>query len=200
MTDLSTTIDPKTDQLNADSLIAGPITITVTKVVQTTSKEQPIKIFFEGDNGKPYLPGLSMRRVLVQVWGRDGSKYVGRAMTLYRDPDVKWAGEKVGGIRISHVSHIDKPMTFALTETRGSRKPFTVQPLVIKSARSLQDRVDDAKAALKGANTLVGIDKLWKAMDGLRAALTGTAAEHVLNDLQLTYDSRRDEIEAAKEK
>ena len=63
MTDLSKTIDPKSDQLNSDDLIAGPITIRITKVsANLSSPEQPISIFFEGDNGKPYKPCKSMRR------------------------------------------------------------------------------------------------------------------------------------------
>ena len=63
MTDLGKTIAPKSDQLNADDLISGPRTITITNVA-SGSKDQPINISFEGDNGKPYRPGKSMRRGL----------------------------------------------------------------------------------------------------------------------------------------
>ena len=130
MTDVGMTIAPKSDQLNADDLINGPMTIKITKVsANPSSAEQPISLFFEGDDGKPYKACKSMRRVLVQVWGRDGAAYAGRSMTLYRDPGVKFGGLEVGGIRISHMSHIDAPMTMALTATRAQRRPFTVQPL-----------------------------------------------------------------------
>lgn len=130
MTDLSLTIAPKSDQLNADDLIAGPITIRITKVsANPSSAEQPIAINFEGDNGKPYLPCKSMRRVLVHVWGKDGATYAGRSMTLYRDPKVLFGGLAVGGIRISHMSHLDSDVTMALTATRQSKKPYTVHPL-----------------------------------------------------------------------
>lgn len=51
-------------------------------------------------------------------------------MTLYRDPKVKWGGMEVGGIRISHLSDLPKGKhTMALTETKGSKKLFTVEPL-----------------------------------------------------------------------
>lgn len=133
MTDLSTTIAPKSNQMNADDLIGGPRTITITKVGLSDTPEQPIAIYFEDDDGKPYLPCKSMRRVLVHVWGNDGAGYVGRALTLYRDPDVMFGGIKVGGIRISHMSHIDGAKTMALTATRASRKPFTVKPLATKA-------------------------------------------------------------------
>lgn len=130
MVDMSLTIAPKSDQLNADDLISGPLTVRITKVsANEGSAEQPISIFFEGDNGKPYKPCKSMRRVLVQVWGKDGSAYPGRSMTLYRDPKVQFGGLAVGGIRISHMSHIDHDVTMALTESKAKRKPFTVKPL-----------------------------------------------------------------------
>jgi len=126
---------PKTDQANYDDFIAGPRTITITGVrVNEGSKEQPISIHFEGDNGKPYKPCLSMRRCMVNVWGADASKYAGRSLTLYGDPDVIWGGMKVGGIRISHMSHIEKAVTMALTASKTKRAPFTVQPLVVPQA------------------------------------------------------------------
>ena len=93
--------------------------------------EQPVSIYFEGDDGKPYKPGKSMRRVLVNVWGPDANAYVGRSMTLYRDDHVKFGGLEVGGIRISHMSHMNGEMTMALTATRAVRKPFTVKPLAV---------------------------------------------------------------------
>lgn len=133
MTDLSTTVAPKSDQLNSDDLIAGARTIKITGVkADPGSTEQPIAIYFDGDNGKPYKPCKSMRRVMIQVWGTDGAKYAGRSMTLYRDPKVLFGGLAVGGIRISHMSHMDGEMTMALTATRASRKPYTVKPLVVQ--------------------------------------------------------------------
>ncbi len=129
MTDLSQTIAPKSDQLNADDLIGGPRTIKVTGVLKMREPDQPVAINFEGDGGKPYKPGKSMRRVLVRVWGSEGADYVGRRMTLYRDDTVQFGGVAVGGIRISHMSHIERSVTMALTVTRASRRPFTVQPL-----------------------------------------------------------------------
>ena len=127
---MTETIAPKSDQINADDLIGGPRTITVTRVsANEGTPEQPVNVFFDGDGGKPFRPCKSMRRVMVAIWGADARNYVGRSMTLYRDPEVAFGGMKVGGIRISHMSHIDKAVTMALTATRASRKPYTVQPL-----------------------------------------------------------------------
>lgn len=134
MDDMRGVIVPKSDQLNSDDLIAGPITVKITGVT-IKAGEQPISIHYDGDNGKPYKACKSMCRVMVTAWGPDSKKYAGRSMTLYRDPAVKWAGMEVGGIRISHMSDIDSTLTMALTATKGSRKPFTVRPLQ-KSAPS----------------------------------------------------------------
>lgn len=131
MNDMTETIVPKSDQMNADDLLAGPRTITVTRVVVTKGAEQPVDVFFDGDGGKPFRPSKSMRRVIVAVWGTDPADYAGRSMTLYRDPDVTWGGMAVGGIRISHMSHMDEPLVLALTVTKKNRKPFRVAPLVV---------------------------------------------------------------------
>ena len=134
MSDMNAVIIPKSDQLNADDLIAGPITIKIASVTIRPGTEQPISIHYEGDKGKPYKACKSMCRVMVTAWGADSKLYTGRSMTLYRDASVKWGGMEVGGIRISHMSDIDSAITMALTMTKASRKPFTVRPLAVTSA------------------------------------------------------------------
>lgn len=127
--DMSKFIAPKSDQLNADDLIAGPRTITITSVRGTDAADQPVAVHYEGDAGKPYKPCKSMRRVMVHCWGKNAAEYVGKSMELYCDPDVQFGGMKVGGIRIRAMSHIDGPKQMALTATRGKKAPYKVQPL-----------------------------------------------------------------------
>jgi hypothetical protein len=126
--DIAATLEAKSSQLNTDDLIAGPKTITITKV-SAGSAEQPVAVSFEGDSGKPWYPCKSMRRVLVAAWGADASQYVGRRVTLFRDPGVTYGGIQVGGIRVSHLSDLDGPLSIALTVTRQKRSPYKVQPL-----------------------------------------------------------------------
>jgi hypothetical protein len=128
MNDMSSVIVPKSDQINADSLIAGPITVTIKDVKIAPGTEQPVSMVLQ-ETDLFFRPCKSMSRVLVAAWGPDAKAYIGRRLTLYRDPEVMWAGIKVGGIRISHMSHISEKKTMALTATRAQRKPFTVQPL-----------------------------------------------------------------------
>lgn len=158
MTDLTSTIIPKSDQLNADDLIGGITkTVKITKVAGVTG-EQPIAISFEGDNGKPYKPCKSMRRVLVNCWGADGKQYVGRSLTLYRDEKVIFGGIEVGGLRISHMTDIPGPVTMALTANKKSRKPFTVQPMVAAPSPYLPDWIAD----IESVPTLDGLEHKFK--------------------------------------
>jgi hypothetical protein len=173
MVDMSDTIIPKSDQLNADDLIAGPMTVTITNVARASTAEQPIAVNFKGDNGKPYMPCKSMRRVMVFVWGDDASTYAGRSMTLYRDPEVTWGGMAVGGIRISHMSHLDGPMVLALTATKKARKPYEVMPLVIAAppapARTLGQFLDELETNLRAAPNYAAVMALVEHPDTRRA-------------------------------
>jgi hypothetical protein len=125
--DLTQSIQPRSDQINADDLIAGPMTVTVREVV-TGKAEHPFD-FQLIETDRAYRPSLTMRRVIVNAWGSEASNYAGRRLTLYRDPTIKFGGAVVGGIRISHMSHIDKPVELLAQTTRGKREKFTVEPL-----------------------------------------------------------------------
>lgn len=172
MTDLSTTIEANSKQLNADDLLGGPRTITITKVsANPSSNEQPIAISYEGDNGKPFYPCKTVRRLLISVWQTaDGHEYVGRKMTLFRDPDVMFGGLKTGGIRVSHMSHIEKPITAVLTATRGNKKPVTVQPLVEKELTPI-DLYGKEFAAILSKDAPAELGAWWTETAARRAAL-----------------------------
>jgi hypothetical protein len=193
VTDLSQTIAPKSDQLNADDLIGRTMTITVSKISKADG-EQPVAINFEGDGGKPYKPCESMRRVLVNVWGADGHAYAGRRMTLYRDDTVAFGGMAVGGIRISHVSDTTKPVTMALTATRAQRKPYTVKPLPAEQAPKSEPDQQQAPKRTKAdlfADARARAAEGSFALDQWRAALPDRA--------RTALDEISDELTAAAE-
>ncbi|WP_411815600.1 hypothetical protein [Gordonia sp. SND2] len=171
--DLSTMIEARSDQVNAEDLIAGPVTVTITDVTRGNA-EQPINLFTDvfGPR-KSFRPGKSMRRILVAIWGPDGAAYVGRRLTIYRDPDVKFGGVAVGGIRISHASHIGEAQTVALTVTRGKRAPFTVRPL--PDAPSPSKIPADIEARIDGMDD---VEKLGQ-MVGWLSGLHGEPRERV---------------------
>lgn len=152
MMDMSQTVDPKSDQLNADSLVSGPLTIKITRVSGNSGNaEQPVNVYFEGDNNKPYRPCKIMRRVMIQGWGADASQYVGRSMTLYRDPTVKWGGMEVGGIRISHMSHIPADFLAMLTVSQKNRAPSKIKVLHVSEPTPPQRNPEAEQSAIAAA-------------------------------------------------
>lgn len=139
MNDMSSVIIPRSDQINAEDFIAGPRTFEIGSVDIRGGTEQPVSIQLVGED-RVWRPCKSMSRVLVAAWGPDANAYRGRSVTLYRDAKVKWAGMEVGGIRVSHLSHIERDMVMALTATKGKRAPHTVKPLKQQQQRNSSPR------------------------------------------------------------
>ena len=127
--DLSDTIAPNSDQLGADDLIAGPRTVTITDVSQSDDEKQPTNIHLAEFPGRPWRPSKGMRRILIQAWGPKAAPYIGQRVTLFRDPEVKYGGVVVGGIRISHMSGITKRLDATEKVTRGKTVPRPILPL-----------------------------------------------------------------------
>jgi hypothetical protein len=156
--DLTDTIAADSDQLDAVDLLSGARTFTIEKV-GANNAEQPVNIKLV-EFPRVWRPGKSMRRVLVACWGPDASKYVGRRVTLYCDPDVRFGGQAVGGTRISHLSHIDKPAKVALLIARGKSAIFVVQPLVETSPAP--EQVDWVTELAEAAGDVVALKALYK--------------------------------------
>jgi hypothetical protein len=153
--DITRTVEPKSDQLNYDDVATTPLTITITEVRQGPP-DQPVELHSVEFPGRPYKPGKSMRRVLIAAWSAEASAYVGRRITLYGDPTIKFGKDAVGGIRIRALSHITEPLTVALTVTRGSRKPFTVQPLPTDAGA-----LEAALADIANADSIPTLKAAW---------------------------------------
>ena len=161
MTAMSQVIIPKSDQINADDFVAGPITFQIEGVEIRAGTEQPVSIHLAGEP-RAWKPCKSMSRVLVAAWGPDANVYKGRSVTLYRDPTVKWGGMEIGGIRISHMSHIERDMLLQLTATKGKRAPHIVKPITGETSAK-QLTIDDARKAINEAATLDDLKKVWSA-------------------------------------
>jgi hypothetical protein len=173
--DLTETIAPKSDQLNADDLVTGPRTFTVEKVTAGTA-EQPVNVHLAELPGRPYKPSKSMRRVLVDAWGKEAAQYAGRRLTLYRDPEVTFGRDKVGGIKISHLSHIEKRRTIALTVTRGKRAPHVVEPLPdAKVAPTVTSAPSPAQVA--ASTDQAELRAWWNQYPDLRGVIEARVAE-----------------------
>lgn len=195
MIDMKPTIIAKSDQMNADDLMAGGVTIKIT-AVRVVSSDQPAVISYEGDNGKPWKPCKSMCRVLILVWGDDGEKYVGQSLTLFRDSTVKWAGAEVGGIRISHMTGINERRVIPLTVTRGSKKPYTIEPLIIQQA--LPEITGDQWAQITGRMDQADTEDSLKSIGGEIGLLKETISASSIDKLKHYYSDRLGTIRNAE--
>lgn len=166
-------IEPKSDQLNADDLVGGALTVRIKDVKRGKTQEQPVFLELDGYAGRPYKPCKSMRRVLIQLWGDRPSEWAGRSMTLFCDADVMFGGLKVGGIRISHLSHIEAEATLLLTTTRGKRGAYKIQPLAVQES--------PAERAVKAVSAATDLDGLKKIEAYARKTLGGSDLDLVLS-------------------
>lgn len=126
--DISETLAPNSDQLDAIELLGKPRVFTISKV-NAGNAEQPVQVHLEGFP-RPWRPGKSMRRVLAACWGTDASVWVGRRVKLFCDETIRFGPEVVGGTRIESLSHIDGPKKVPLLVSRGKSATYTVKPLV----------------------------------------------------------------------
>ena len=125
--DISDTLTPTSDQLDAVELLGGPRTFTVESVSKVEG-EQPLNVRL-AEFPRPWRPGKSMRRILGYCWGTDASKWAGRRVQLYCDPGVMFGKDRVGGTRISALSHIDRPKDIPLPVSRGKSQTYHVDVL-----------------------------------------------------------------------
>lgn len=140
MLDITPTLSSQASQLNAEDLKDGDKVIEITKIdVNLNTADQPVTIHFKGENGMPFKPSLTVRRILSQIWGTDASVWRGRKLQLFCDPDVIFGGKKVGGIRIRAASHIEKKMSFSVKIARGKRGIAEIAPLASDEASAANE-------------------------------------------------------------
>lgn len=182
--ELAQSVQPDSSQINTDDLVSGPITVTITGV-RRGNKEQPIQIDLLGYD-RVFRPCKTMRRILIAAFTDDPKEWVGQQMTLYCDPTVTWAGVKVGGIRISHLSGLKEPRTFIITQGRGRRIETTIYPIASLSPEDAK-YVQQVKADIEGCET----------MEMLKAAgfVLKTKSQAVRDALRPVYEKRRKELE-----
>lgn len=144
--DVSEAAAPRSDQQNYEDYISGPKTVTVSET-RPGNAEQPVEVHLVEFPGRPFKPSKTVLRILMTAWTKDASTWAGKRMTLYGDPSVKFGGSVVGGIRVSHLSHIDKPMTLNLTATRGKKALHKIQPLPDEPAPKAEPEPTEAEVA-----------------------------------------------------
>ena len=201
--DISSALKAKSDQLNADDLIAGPITVKI-RDVKNTGGEQPVSVFYDGDNGKPWKPAKAALRCLALIWGPNAAKWIGMSLTLYRDETVTWARAQVGGIRVSHMEGLASTRTLHIAKARGKKEPVSVKPLTVEKASKadkfrarLFQVAEDPEASV--ADAWAKIDEAMQfelgtdLLDQLKA-IEAAAQEHRATDPNAAVDALNDAI------
>lgn len=192
--DLRPTTLPKSSQLNADQLIVGPMDLTVTDVRIGPDEKQSIAVHYANQAGRPFMPCLTMRRVLLAAWGPDGRDWIGKSLRVFHDPNVRFGGDEVGGVRISHMTDIPgQRIELRLTASKGKKVLYTIHrmeppqhggptldhvlQLIAKAAGG-----DDMKAAKAAAQTLVDDAEIGVALEAYRSRVAQLKARPADDD------------------
>ena len=158
--DISKAIEAKSDQLNAIDYAAGPGIVTITEA-RPGDADQQVWLSVAEHPGKYFKPSKTALRVIAKGWGTDASQYVGRRLELYNDPDVTWAGQKVGGIRVSAMSHIEKPFKMRLPVSRGKTQEVSIKKLEGPAPQQPSD-ADWYAAIEEAAGDTDALRQLWQ--------------------------------------
>ncbi len=206
--DINRAMRPKSDQLNADDLIAGPRTIRINDVRQESGGEERIEIHYDGDDNRPWKPAKTALRVLAAIWGDNPEKWSGMHCTIFCDPTVTWAGVAVGGVRVSHMEGLTQPRKMMLTKTRGKKAETIVQPLIVEKAGASDKWKERLFAVAEGQEMTV--EEAWaKVPESVRQeldpglydqlqALEAAAQEHRENDPAAAVDALNASLESGE--
>ena len=172
---ISKAILAKSDQLNSSDLIGGPQTVTIAEVREGNS-DQPVQIHLVEWPGRPFKPSKTVLRILDYAWGEETDDWPqGARMTVFRDPSAKWAGEEVGGIRVSHLSHIKEPFKLALRESQKKSVLHTIGKLPDAPTPAAPKPLTDAEIAC--ATDREQITRWWNEYPDQRPAITARINE-----------------------
>ena len=170
--DITDSLAPTSDQLDAVDLLGGSRVFTIESVSKGNA-EQPVQVHL-AEFPRVWRPGKSMRRVLAYCWTPDAKTWTGRRVELYCDPDVMFGKDKVGGTRISRLSHIDGVKKIPLLVTRGKSATYVVEPLPDDVPAAAPELTD---AMIACATDLEQLGAWWKQHKDQRAAIEARVAE-----------------------
>lgn len=166
--DISAALVAKSDQLNASDLTGAPVVATITNV-RPGDRNKPVIIDLAGMDGRPWKPSKGMLRVLSYRWGTETDAWIGRLVKLVNNPEVIYAGEKVGGVEVIAISHIDAPFTIPVRISQKKVKqhyvdvlaepltePWVAQWQAISNALAQAGYQGDGPAMLAHAGQVIG--------------------------------------------
>lgn len=166
--DISKALVAKSDQLNSSDLTGAPIVATI-EGVRRGDNAKPVIVDLAGMDGRPWKPSKGMLRVIAHKWGVEADAWVGRSVKLVNNPEVIYAGEPVGGIEVTAMSHIDADFTIPVRISQKKVKqhrvavlsepqtePWIAQWQAIKNALTAAGYEGDGPQMLATAGQVVG--------------------------------------------
>ena len=177
MANVSFAMQAKSDQLNAVDIVGSPSIIRI-RAVEVRQSEQPVWIYFDGDNNRPWKPSKGMIRVLSSGWGDESDNWIGKLAEIYCDTSVIYAGKEVGGIRVSGMSDIPR---------QGLKLPLTLS----KSKRTIIEvrHLDNQRQQYPADQFEQAFPKMVAAMQSGKMTL-----QHVIGHCQKTGDLTPDQL------
>lgn len=176
MLDITETLAPRSDQLNSDDFVGRTAVVTVAGV-EKIAGDQPLAVHLVEYPGRAFKPGKTVRRILAAAWGTDAAQWAGRRMELFTDQTVTFGKAQVGGIRISRMSHLDKPLSLALTATRGKKQTHRIEPLP-DATPSHEVQPDWQALIVEAGDDVAALRAMWS------DAKERGASEAILNDIK----------------
>jgi len=144
MADVSFAAEAKSDQLNAVDIMGTEPVITI-REVRVQKDDQPVWIFYNGDNNRPWKPSKGMIRILIAGWGKESEGWIGKSVQIFMEPSVRYGGKEVGGIQVRAMSHIpEQGLMCTLSINRSKRVPFSVGFLSMERPQYPADKFDSA--------------------------------------------------------
>jgi hypothetical protein len=171
--DISKALVAKSDQLNASDLTGSPIVATIA-AVRRGDAVKPVIIDLVGMEGRPWKPSKGMLRVIAHGWGVESDTWVGRAVKLVNNPEVIYAGEKVGGVEVIAMSHIAADFSIPVRISQKKVKQHSVSVL----AEPVTEPWQAQWHAIKNALTTAGYDGDGPALLATAGQVIGAAWEH----------------------
>lgn len=172
--DISKALVAKSDQLNASDLTGAPIVATIADV-RKGDAVKPVIIDLVGMDGRPWKPSKGMLRVVAHGWGVESDAWVGRSVKLTNNPEVIYAGEKVGGVEVIAMSNLDKG-AFTIPVRISQKK--VKQHHVAVLAEPVTEPWQAQWQAIKNALTDAGYEGDGPQMLAIAGQVIGAAWEH----------------------
>ena len=92
--DVSFALEAKSDQLNAVDIMGSPLIIRIRDVKVVQAPQQPVWVYFDGDNNRPWKPSKGMLRLLSFGWGNDSSQWIGKYAQIFFEKSVTFGGKR----------------------------------------------------------------------------------------------------------